>query len=301
MSFRCGKVAVVGASNVGKSTLVNTIVGCKVGIVSDKPQTTRKSVLGILNLRNAQVVFIDTPGIHQAKTKFGKYLLEESYQSVLDSDLVLFVVDVSVLPTVMEQHICAFLKKHDIKNVVVALNKMDRLRPEYVQAHYEAYEVLMPGVARMYTCALTGENTDKLVDMIIERLPVGEALYENSDYYTNQLIRDMAAELIREQVLNHTKDEIPHGVVVLIEEWIDSLSNSGDELTKISASIVVEKQTHKPILIGKDGQMLKKIGTSSRHEIERFIGNHVYLKLFVKVKENWRNKPHQFRELGVVR
>lgn len=300
MSFRCGKVAVVGASNVGKSTLVNTIVGCKVGIVSDKPQTTRKSVLGILNLRNAQVVFIDTPGIHQAKTKFGKYLLEESYQSVLDSDLVLFVVDVSVFPTAIDQHICGFFKKHDIKNVVVALNKMDRLRPEYVQAHYEAYEALIPGVDRMYTCALTGENTDKLVDMIIERLPVGEALYENSDYYTNQLIRDMVAELIREQVLNHTKDEIPHGIVVLIEEWIDSLSNSGDELTKISASIVVEKQTHKPILIGKGGQMLKKIGTSSRHEIERFIGNHVYLNLFVKVKENWRNKPHQFRELGIV-
>lgn len=298
MAFRSGTVAVVGRPNVGKSSLMNHIVGEKVAITSSKPQTTRKSTLGVANRPGAQIVFIDTPGIHEPKTKLAKAMVDQSVQIVDESDCVLLVVDVSQLPTMEDERIVQILKARGLGRVVVALNKMDHLRPERVVAHYEAFESLTSDAVMMYTNALTGENVDKLVDLLIAKLPEGEALYPDAEFYTNQTIRDMAAELIREKALHHTREEVPHGIAVAIESWEDADPAAAKPLTRIEATIFVERKSQRPILIGHGGRMLKEIGQEARKDIEKLLGNHVYLGLYVKVKENWRDRPQDWRDVG---
>lgn len=299
MGFRAGTVAVIGRPNVGKSTLMNFIVGDKVAITSSKPQTTRKTVIGVANKPGAQLVFIDTPGIHQPRTKLAKKMADEAIQTIDECDAVLFVVDVSHPPLEEDKRIATILRQRGMNRVVVALNKMDHLRPENVISHYEGYESLVEPAEMMYTNALTGENIDKLLSMLIHKLPEGEPLYPDPDFYTDQSMRDMAAELIRERALAHTREEVPHGIAVSIERWEDADPTAAKPITRIEATIYVERKSQKPILIGREGRMLKQIGQEARQEIEKLVGQQVYLGLHVKVREGWRDMPHFWREIGL--
>jgi len=299
MAFRSGSVAILGRPNAGKSTLMNYIVGQKVAIVSNKPQTTRRTLLGVANRPGAQIAFYDTPGIHEPHSKLGKVMVDFAVQTLPDADAALFVVDVSKPPTDEDKHIARILKDFGFERVVVVLNKMDRLRPEYVQSNYDEYEELTKPARMMMTSAITGENLNKVLDLLVPLLPEGQPLFDDPDFYTSQTVRDMASELIREQVLHNTREEVPHGVAVQIEEWQDPQHGDLKGITRISALIVVERESQKPILIGKKGQMLKKIGTAARAQIESLIGAHVFLELFVKVGEHWRDSSVRLKELGL--
>lgn len=299
MAFRCGTVAVIGKPNVGKSTLMNFLVGEKVSITSSRPQTTRLPLLGVANVPGAQVLFLDTAGIHQAHTKLGKVIVDTAIQTLLDADAILWVVDVSKSPDTEDKWIAQILKEHKLKNVVVALNKMDRLRPEYVQAHYDAYCALGGDAEVMYTNAMVGENLQLLLEKLIRTLPEGDPKFEDPDYFTNQTVRDMAGELIREKALQNTREEVPHGIAVRIDNWEDPDVADSNPLTKIEATLFCERESQKPILIGNHGAMLQKIGTAARHEIEKLIGTRVFLGLHVKVDDKWRDRPGRWREIGI--
>ena len=300
MPFRTGTVAVVGKPNAGKSTLMNHIVGQKIAIVSNKPQTTRKILLGVANLRDSQILFYDTPGIHQPHSKLGKLMVDSAVQTLSGADAALFVVDVSKPPNDEDKHIVRLLRDFGLERTVIALNKMDRLRPEYVQSNYDEYEGLTKPAQMMMTNGLTGDNLDKVLTMLTELLPTAPPVYDDPDFYTDQAVKDMAAELIREQVLLNTREEVPHGTAVQIDSWEEPVYGAEKALTRIAASIVVERESQKPILIGKGGTMLKKIGSAARKEIERLVGSQVFLELFVKVREHWRDSPVRLKELGLI-
>ncbi len=299
MSFRCGVVAVIGKPNVGKSTLLNQLVGEKVAITSQRSQTTRLPILGILNIQGAQILFQDTAGIHQAHTKLGKVIVDAAIQSLLDADVVLWVVDVSKAPDEEDKKISKIISENKIPNVILALNKMDRLRPEYVEAHYNAYQQLAKNAEVMYTNAMVGENLDRVLKLIIPKLPKSEPVYDDPDFYTNQTMRDIVGELIREKALQNTREEVPHGIAVRIDSWVDPDVVDTNPITKIEATIFCERDSQKPILIGAKGTMLQKIGTAARQEIEKLIGNKVFLSLHVKVDDRWRDRPGRWREIGI--
>ena len=294
MSFRCGVVAVVGKPNVGKSTLMNAIVGQKVAITSSRSQTTRKAILGVANLPGAQIVFRDTPGIHEPKSKLGKAMVDTAFQTIPEADAALWVVDVSRPASDEDMRVAQALKEFGFERVVVAMNKMDRLRPEYVESRFAEYGELSAPAQMIYTKALTGENIKELLELLVPLLPEGPPMYEDPDFFTDQTMRQIAAELIREKVLSHTREEIPHSVAVVIEEWEDG------DVTHIGASIIVERESQKPILIGKKGSMLKEVGTLARKEIEELLGGKVFLELFVKVREHWRDNPARLREFDLL-
>lgn len=305
MSFRAGVVAVIGRPNVGKSSIVNKIVGEKVSVVSSKPQTTRKPAEGIANFPGGQIVFRDTAGIHQPKTTLGKATVDLAFQALHDADVVLWVVDVSQSPDDADEKLASAIFAESDENVgkaqpkvVVALNKMDRLRAENVELHYHEYEKLSRNAPMMYTNGMTSENTDKLAQIIIGALPEGPPYFDDPAMYTTQSLQSLAGELIRESVLHHTKEEIPHAVAVLIEEWRDPAP--GKDSTFINATIFVERESQRPILLGHNGSMIKTIGTDARKEIERLIGGKVFLELRIKVGGEWRNNPRKLRELGLV-
>lgn len=298
MAFRCGTVAVIGKPNVGKSTLINHLIGEKVFITSPRPQTTRDTFAAILNDKNSQIVLYDTPGIHHPKTKFGKLLVQNALKMLDECDVILFVVDVSKMPNVEDKQIAKHLKQAN-KKTVVALNKMDRLRPEFVQMHYEAYEKLVNNPHMMYTNALTGENIEKLKQLIISALPESDPLYPIDDYITTQSLRQMVSEIIREKALLLTREEIPHSISVRLDSWEEDSLDDGSPITKIQTTIFVERESQKPIMIGKQGRMLKTIGTQARREIEELVGQKTYLGLTVKVREKWRDTPSKWKEMGI--
>jgi GTP-binding protein Era len=297
---KSGFVAVIGRPNVGKSTLMNRIVGQKVAIVSPKPQTTRNRILGILTLENedggAQVIFVDTPGLHKPRHKLGQYMVATATNAIPDADLVLFVVDVSVRPTDADRMITKLIQQHTNRPVVLVLNKMDLLRPEEVKQHTESYWELAPYRRDwLMTVATEGVNLDKLLDMIISALPEGPPYYPG-DQVTDQTEREIAAELIREQVLRHTRQEIPHAVAVVVEEFAER----ENDVIYVEATIFVEKDSQKGIIIGRGGQMLHRIGSAARQEIERMISGRVYLDLWVKVRKAWRRSERELRHLGYL-
>ena len=291
--YRSGFVAVIGKPNVGKSTLMNAYVGQKVAIVSEKPQTTRRRILGILTRPDAQIIFVDTPGIHQPKHKLGEFMVETAARAIPDADLVCFMVDVSEMPTAEDHQIAELLRKHCRAPVILVLNKMDLLPPDRVQPHTEAYFQLVEHEAWMMISATRGDNRGKLLEMIIERLPFGPQYYP-PDQVTDQTERAIAAELVREQVLRFTHQEVPHSVAVAIEEWAERR----EDLTYIGATIYVEKESQKGILIGAKGAMLKRIGRAAREELQRLLGHKVYLELWVKVRKKWRRDERALRWLG---
>ena len=299
--YRSGFVAIVGKPNVGKSTLLNAYLGQKVAIVSDKPQTTRVRQLGILTRPDAQVIFIDTPGIHKPLHKLGQRMVETAARALEEADVIVFLADVSESPDDEDRRIAALIHEQASgHSVVLALNKMDRLPPEKVKQHTEAYWSLLEGEPKatwdwMMLSATKGDNRDKLLDMIIARLPEGPQYYPE-DQVTDRTERQVAADLIREQVLHFARAEVPHAVAVTIEQWDQRRSGA----VHIGATVYVERETQKAILIGHGGEMLKKIGAAARREIERLIEAKVFLELWVKVRKDWRAKDNDLRELGYV-
>ncbi len=291
--FRSGYVAVIGRPNVGKSTLVNAYVGQKVAIVSPKPQTTRRRILGVRTEAMSQIVFVDTPGIHQPHTRLGQFMVEAAVTSIPDADVILFVVDVSDRPRDDDRHIAQLLAEQATAPVVIALNKADLVKPQHLQQNFDAYLALAPEADYMLVSAQRGDNLDKLLDLVSARLPEGP-LYFPPDQVTDQSEQAMVAELVREAVLHLTEAEVPHSVAVAIEEWVER----SERLTYIDAAVYVERQGQKAIVIGKRGAMIKQIGALARREIEALLERGVFLELRVKVREEWRRNPTQLRRFG---
>ncbi len=292
--YRAGFVAVVGRPNVGKSTLINTLLGQKIAIVSAKPQTTRNRLLGILTRPEAQIVFVDTPGIHMPLHKLGEVLVKTAEAALSDADVVLWVVDVSAPPNEEDRQVSRVVAAHAPRvPLVLALNKADLLQPPHVQPRVAAYTALAPDAAWELVSATRGDNLDKLVAQVVDRLPVSPPLYPE-DQVTDQQVRFMAGELVREQVLHHLRDEVPHAVAVLV----DRFEERPDGLTYISAVIYVERDTQKPIVLGKGGEMIKRIGQAARAQIEELLEARVYLDLWVKVRPKWRTNEEELRRLG---
>lgn len=295
---KSGFVAIIGKPNVGKSTLVNAYVGAKIAIVSNKPQTTRRVIRGILTRPDAQIIFVDTPGIHAGGAYrdaplLNRVMVEAATRAINDVDVVVFLVDGSRMPEEEDVYIGRMLNEKCRVPVLLALNKMDLLKPENVQAVTEAFWALVKHDDWMRLSATRGDNRDKLLDQILARLPEGPELYP-ADQVTDQNMQAIAAELIREQVLLNTRQEIPYAVAVAIEEWEDRRA----DLTHITATVYVERESQKGIVIGAGGAMLKKIGQGARQEIEEWVGHPVFLELWVKVWEKWRERESSLRELG---
>jgi GTP-binding protein Era len=294
LNYKSGFVAVMGRPNVGKSTLINALMGQKIAAVSPRPQTTRKRQMGILTLENAQIIFIDTPGVHKPRYKLGENMNKEAIDTLQESDLILWVVDVSQLPRTGEQMIAQHLRelKH-IQPLILALNKVDLVDQDIYQKHKEAYLEIAPQSIPLAISATRGDNLIDLIELIKEKLSPGPPFFPE-DQITDLYEREIAADLIREAALNHLRDEVPHGIAVRIDQYIER-NESG---AYIEATIFVEKESHKPIVIGKGGTMLKEIGTAARQEIEAMSGRKVFLRLRVKVRKNWRNNESVLRRFG---
>jgi len=291
--YKSGFVAVIGKPNVGKSTLMNRYVGQKVAIVSPKPQTTRRRILGIRTDERAQIIFVDTPGIHAPLHKLGEIMVETATRTIPDADLILFMVDVSEHPTDEDRQIGEILREQARVPILLVMNKVDLLTPDETDSHTAAYSGLVEPAEAILVSATEGTNTDRLLDEIVARLPAGPQYYP-PDQVTDQPERVIAAELIREQVLRFTHQEVPHAVAVVVEEWKQRRA----DLTYIGANIYVERDSQKGIVIGARGSMLKRIGRAARQELEQFVGHRVYLDLWVKVRKRWRKDESALRWFG---
>jgi GTP-binding protein Era len=273
---------------------MNRLLGQKIAIVSPKPQTTRTRISGILTKDDSQTIFVDTPGIHKPIHKLGEEMVTTAKGTIPDADVVLFVVNISERPTQEDRMIAEVIQKLSSKPIILTLNKMDLLPDDQRDALTKAYvEILPDRVAQILTSAIDGTNLDELIDTIVRYLPQGPRYYPD-DQITDQTEREIAAELIREQVLLHTREEVPHSVAVVVEEFKQRDSGA----IYIAANIHVERSSQKGILIGKGGQMLRRIGAAARKEIERMVGGGVYLDLWVKVSKNWRRDPKQIKRMG---
>lgn len=295
--MKAGFVTLIGKPNVGKSTLLNHIVGQKVSIVSDKAQTTRRRLLGIASTERYQIVFVDTPGVHEPHTQLGKILNKAAEDALAEADVILVVVDSSKKPDREDEAIAAMVGRATSTGrgtpppVVLCLNKMDLLKAHHVEENVTAYCGLFGTDTYMLTTMTKGHNANKLVDLLVERLPESEQLFPD-DEITDQPMRLLAAEIIRERALQLTRQEVPHALATLVDEWEERPG-----VTRISASIVVEKAGQKAIIIGRGGAMLKRIGSEARLEIEAWTGTKVYLELFVKVRTDWRQNPRMLHDL----
>ncbi len=297
---RSGFVAVVGKPNAGKSTLMNAYLGQKIAIVSPKPQTTRNRLLGILTMErergdiaDAQIIFVDTPGIHQPLHDLGAYMVETAVRAIPDAEVVLFLVDVSRLPGDEDLQIAEILRQQCRTPVILVLNKGDLLPPEAATEHVEAYQALGEFDDSFLISALQGDKLDELLGETIKQLPLGPRYYPE-EQVTDQQLRFMAAELVREQVIRHLRQEIPYSVAVIVQEFKERSEN----MTYISANIFVERDTQKAIILGRQGDMIKRIGQDARREIEKLLGTRVYLELWVKVRQKWRRNEQDLRRLG---
>jgi len=292
---RSGFVALVGRPNVGKSTLMNTYLGQKIAIVSEKPQTTRQRILGILTEPHYQIVFVDTPGIHTPHHRLGEYMVTTAKRALKDADVILWLVDGSVPPTPDDESIGQILREAAKVPVILAVNKIDLVREEEWDGIAAPYLALANVHAHALISATRGDNRDRLLAMIVEALPLGPR-YFPEEQVTDQDERFLAAELIREQVLRECHQEVPHSVAVIVDEFKDR----SDDLSYISATIAVERESQKQIVIGRGGSMLKRIGQGARLEIEKALGRRVYLELWVKVLPKWRRDPALLKRLGYV-
>lgn len=292
-TFRSGFVAVMGRPNVGKSTLINAILDQKIAAVSPRPQTTRKRQLGILTINaSAQIIFMDTPGIHQPRHKLGVLMNEEAAQTLQECDLILFVADVSQPPTDDDRLLFSLLHKTKTKdNLILALNKIDQVEPDILAARQEEFTSNLPGATPIPISASNGTNLDQLLKIIQERLPAGDPFFPE-EQLTDLSERDLAADLIRAAALSLLRDEVPHGIAVRMDQY----QERNEHGAYIEATLFLERESHKAIVIGKDGQMLKKIGTLARQAVEEMSGRKVYLHLKVKVRKNWRDDEKTLRQ-----
>ncbi len=290
MSFRSGFVAIVGRPNAGKSTLVNTLVGRKVAIVSPKPQTTRNRIQGIVNRDDAQIVLIDTPGIHQAKNVLSRQMMDEAQHALEGVDVLSLIVDASAEFGAGDQFSLEWVRRFR-GPIFLLLNKVDRVRKQLLLPLIERYTGLYDFAEVFPLSALTGEGCPALVDAWLARLPESPP-YFPPDQFTDQPERFLAAELIREKAIMATREEVPHAIAVLVDSFEEKKA-----LVKIRATLYVEREGQKGILIGKGGETMKKIGTQARKDIESILGAHIFLELFVKVQPNWRQNAVLVRQL----
>jgi GTP-binding protein Era len=286
-----GFIAIVGRPNVGKSTLLNQMIGEKVAIVSSKPQTTRTKIMAILNTERSQMIFLDTPGFHKPKTKLGERMVSVVSQSIGDVDCVLMVVEPKVELNQNEQQIIKKIEASGMPAILV-INKVDTVRKDELLPVIDAMSKAYDFEAIIPVSAATGENVDMLIEELEKQMPEGPQFFPE-DMFTDQPEKQIVAEIIREKVLRLLNDEVPHGTAVEILKMKDK-----NGMLDISANIYCEKDSHKGIIIGKKGAMLKKIGTYARQDIERFFDAKCYLQLWVKVKEDWRNSNFNLKELG---
>lgn len=287
--MRVGFVALVGKPNVGKSTLLNTLLGQKVAIVSQRPQTTRVPLRGILHREDAQIIFVDTPGIHEPLHKLGQFMVDLARRAISDADVVCMMVDISTPPSRLDERIAAQLQRGRVPRLLL-LNKVDL--PPQGESHLEAYRALGTWDMELAISAQTGAGLPALLDEIVARLPYGEQLYA-IDQVADQTEQQLVAELVREKVLRFTQQEVPHAVAVEVEEWEER-----EQTTYIRLSINVEKESQKGIVIGAGGAMLKRIGSAARTEVERMLGRPAFLDLWVKTRPNWRNDLASLGWLG---
>jgi GTP-binding protein Era len=293
--FRAGYVAVMGRPNVGKSTLINALLGQKIAAVSPRPQTTRQMQLGILTQENAQIIFVDTPGLHKPHHKLGAHMNQNAEEALADADVILFLVDASQTPPDEEDKILVQLlenvKEHP--QVILALNKIDLVTQDDLLDRKREYLALIPAAIPQPISAEQGDHLDGLLDTIVDHLPEGEPYYPG-EQITDLFEREISADLIRAAALFHLRDEVPHAIAVRIDEFTER----GDHGVYIAATLFVERNSQKGIVIGRDGQMLKQIGMTARQEIESMSDRKVFLKLRVKVRKNWRNDEDALRLFG---
>lgn len=293
--YRSGFVAVMGRPNVGKSTLINALIGQKIAAVSPKPQTTRQQQLGILTLDEAQIVFVDTPGLHKPHHKLGKFMNTEAADAIEEADLILFVVDASEIPAHEEDRILVELL-NDLDQhpqVILALNKIDRVENDQRENNATIYGELLPEAKQIMISATHGENLDRLTRTLANHLPEGPPFYP-VDQITNLYEREITADLIRAACLVQLQDEVPHAIAVRMDEYTER----GDHGAYIRATLFVERESQKGIVIGEGGKMVKRIGAHARSQIELMNGRKVYLQLRVKVRKNWRNNEQALKQFG---
>jgi GTP-binding protein Era len=295
--MRSGLVALIGRPNAGKSTLLNRLVGQKLAIVSDKPQTTRNRIIGVRNYDEAQVVFVDTPGVHRPLHRLNVRMLDAALETLKEVDVVCAVVDATDKPGGGDRYLMDVLRKVDAPRVL-ALNKVDMLAKEKLLPLIERYHKELDFADIVPVSARTGDNVDRLETVLQSHLPEGEALYPE-DFLTDSPERFFVAELVREQVLQHTRAELPFASAVAIDRFEEPEEPGG--LLRLYCTILVERESQKPIVVGKAGAMIKAIGTAARKELEQFFDAKVFLDLRVKVKEDWRENERILDELGLPR
>lgn len=292
--FKSGFVTIIGRPNVGKSTLMNHLIGQKIAITSNKPQTTRNRIQTVYtDMERGQIVFLDTPGIHQAKNKLGEYMVNVAEHTLSEVDVILWLVEPSTFIGAGEQHILKQLRKTKTP-VILIINKVDTVEREKVLSYIDAYRKEYDFAEIIPASALREQNLDTVVDMIFKYLPYGPMFYDE-DTVTDQPERAIIAEIVREKALHALDDEIPHGIAVYIDRMKE---RKGADIVDIDATIVCERESHKGIIIGKGGAMLKKIGSNARYEIERLLDTKVNLKLWVKVKKDWRDSEFLMKNFG---
>lgn len=289
--FKSGFVTLIGRPNVGKSTLMNYLIGQKIAITSNKPQTTRNRIQTVLTTDEGQIVFVDTPGIHKAKNKLGEYMVNVAEKTLNEVDVVLWLVEPTTFIGAGEQHIAKQLQR--VKTpVILVINKVDSVKREEILPAIAAYKDIYDFADIVPVSARSGDNTDELLRVIMKYLPYGPQFYDE-DTVTDQPERQIVAELIREKALHSLQDEIPHGIAVAIDRM-----KMQNKVMHIDATLICERDSHKGIIIGKQGSMLKKIGSTARYEIERMLDCKVNLKLWVKVKKDWRDSEFLMKNFG---
>ncbi len=290
---KSGFVTLIGRPNVGKSTLMNHLIGQKIAITSSKPQTTRNKIRTVYTDERGQIVFVDTPGIHKAKNKLGQYMVEVAEHTLQDVDAIVWLVEPTTFIGAGERHIAQQLQTVKAP-ILLAINKVDTLKdPDEILAFIAAYKDICSFAEIVPLSALKGKNTELLLELLFQYIPQGPQFYDE-DTVTDQPMRQIAAELIREKALRRLDDEIPHGIAVTIEK----MKARKDGLYDIEASIICERDSHKKIIIGKGGSMLKRIGTDARKEIEDMLESRVNLKLWVKVRKEWRDSELYMKNYG---
>ena len=290
-NYKSGFVTLIGRPNVGKSTLMNYLIGQKIAITSNKPQTTRNRIQTVLTTKEGQIIFVDTPGIHKAKNKLGEYMVNVAEKTLKEVDVVLWLVEPTTFIGAGEKHIAGQLERIQTP-VILVINKTDSVKKEDVLLSIAAYKEVCGFAEIVPVSARNGDNTEELLKVIMKYLPYGPQFYDE-ETITDQPERQIVAELIREKALHSLNEEIPHGIAVAIDSM--KLKN---KVMHIDATIICERDSHKGIIIGKQGNMLKKIGSTARYEIEKMLNLQVNLKLWVKVKKDWRDSDYLMRNFG---
>ena len=292
-SFKSGFVAIVGRPNVGKSTLLNRILGQKIAITSNKPQTTRNRILGIHNFAGGQALFVDTPGIHKAKSKLNKFMVEQAVDACADVDIVFFLVEAQSKPGPGDEYVLQLLSRMKMP-VYLLINKVDLVERESLLGLIDTYRQKLSFAEIIPISARTGDGVKTVLELVENRLPQGPQYYDE-DALTDQPERFIVAEMVREKIMRRTSDEIPYGVGVKVESFEEKPQK---KLVVIHATVHVERDSHKKIIVGKGGQMIRKLGEEARKDIERLLATRVYLELFVRVDKDWSQSERMLRELG---